>query len=959
MTLPTSSRVSDVYTTNGNQKDFSFGFRVFYDPENGGYGLEVRRQTADGYEVIPKSDYLVLPVEDNSAGVVRFNIAPPAGQQIYIAGKTPTIQQLVLTNFGRYSAESIETQFDFITAIIQEWLSALGEETRQRIAADNILTQYVVQRIDAFVQQVNQNFDDKSQEIEDYIATIMPSFTQTLRDEIEAFAVAGMQDAIEQTLAESKAEIDDAVARANAAALAAAITGKLYDTPEAGVHPVTGVGNGAYYNVRSTDDDSYLLEYQNIGGVPTPSGKSYPSSQAVERLEEGYAIKKYLIDNGVDESELAVDYEFLMQRLAQIASDKGLGASFVVDASGKNQQQINDILLSATKIYTIKELLISNELSAIGNTSFENCILDFGNFDLTLSNNLTLNLNNVLVKGLKLKPSTYTHLIFTGANYIFTGNDFSGVDAPSDYFNKSDVELNLFIAVELQGRNYHFYGNKISEYVSRQALLIKNSEGFYIYNNEVRNCWSYNRIHHPQGTFDNYGDGIHVTFSKDGYVQNNIVVNSLNNPIGRCGVVVEFECENVWVEKNIVCGYDRGIHVELCEDNVYANNNVVFGCNTPLIAWNCNTAKVEFFKNTASTIGIDKNNPAHDTILGYGIRSIIEVLGGYVAGYSNNGNVKFTENVFITSDGTNTDSLIFIENAFDVKFKGNEHIKLGTVYPSITLAADNLPRKFHANFIGNKFKDANLSLAHVDFIDIEDNEFNLLSLYIKTGANVFGSIDDRRIVDNRFTTGNAEGGVLWAGTGGCIIEDNTITLKSFDYLMSAESQNHVQNNLFIRKSLNDFDIKLLLASNRFSQGGNPVACTGDNNTFKDEVLKYNFVMSGSGVVKANTHSRHASMTRPPSYVSGATIYDGTLNKPIFCKQRGYQTGNAWQASTSYSLYTTIVSGGVVYQCIRAGVSAAVVPALSAAEGDTTLDATVIWCSRGSSAIWVDATGIAV
>lgn len=286
MTLPLNSRLSALYDTNGTQKDFSFGFRVFFDPDNGGYGLEVRRQTADGYEVIPKSDYLVLPVEDNSAGVVRFSVAPSAGQQIYIAGKTPTIQQLVLTNFGRYSAESIETQFDFITAIIQEWLSALGEETRQRIAADDILTQYVVQRIDDFVQQINQNFDDKSQEIEDYIATIMPSFTQALRDEIEAYAVAGMQDAIDQTLAESKAEIDDAVARANAAALAAAITGKVYDTPAAGVDPVTGVQNGAYYNVRSPDDDSYLVEYQNVGGVPTPSGKSYPSGAAVLGLKE-------------------------------------------------------------------------------------------------------------------------------------------------------------------------------------------------------------------------------------------------------------------------------------------------------------------------------------------------------------------------------------------------------------------------------------------------------------------------------------------------------------------------------------------------------------------------------------------------------------------------------------------------------------------------------------------------
>jgi len=274
MTLPTSSRVSDVYTTNGTQKDFSFGFRVFYDPENGGYGLEVRRQTETGYEVIPKSQYDVIPSSDSSSGIIRFYTPPASGMDIYIAGNTATIQQLNLTNYGRYDAESIETQFDYITAIIQEWLSSLSEETRQRIAADEILNQYVVQRINDFVQQVNQNWDDKSQEIEDYIDSIMPSFTQTLRDEIEAFAVAGMQDAIDQTLSESKAEIDDAVARANAAASAAAITGKLYDTPEAGVDPVKGVADGSYFNVRSPDDDSYLAEYQNIGGVPTPTGMS-------------------------------------------------------------------------------------------------------------------------------------------------------------------------------------------------------------------------------------------------------------------------------------------------------------------------------------------------------------------------------------------------------------------------------------------------------------------------------------------------------------------------------------------------------------------------------------------------------------------------------------------------------------------------------------------------------------
>lgn len=76
------------------------------------------------------------------------------------------------------------------------------------------------------------------------------------------------------------------VAQAEAAATAATISAGVFETPEAGVDPTTGVADGAYFNVRSSSDESYVDEYQNIGGVPTPSGKSYPSSAFVEQLSE-------------------------------------------------------------------------------------------------------------------------------------------------------------------------------------------------------------------------------------------------------------------------------------------------------------------------------------------------------------------------------------------------------------------------------------------------------------------------------------------------------------------------------------------------------------------------------------------------------------------------------------------------------------------------------------------------
>lgn len=478
MTLPLNSRLSALYNTNGTQKDFSFGFRVFFDPDNGGYGLEVRRQTPDGYEVIPKSDYLVLPVEDNSAGVVRFSVAPSAGQQIYIAGKTPTIQQLVLTNFGRYSAESIETQFDFITAIIQEWLSALGEETRQRIAADEILTQYVVNRIDDFVQQINQNWDDKSQEIEDYISKIMPSFTQTLREEIEAYAVAGMQDAIDQTLAESKAEIDDAVARANAAALAAAITGKVYDTPEAGVNPVTGVQNGEYYNVRSSSDDSYIDEYQNIGGSAVATGKSYPSGSYVKTIADytalpfkqgkGYALyERVQLDNG-DVVRSSIENNLNNPNENMTGWELVDGSSQIIDLSGLSLADGTDI-----------SAMINNELQKSAERPIR-LILPCGNFDLSASiqspptsKGVILDLNGSVLKPRSSysNPDNYLISLYSTTDYpvaVINGT-IDGINRPQNLFEVTDINALLSDATNgifLRGIN-----------VSLKNLSIKNLYG--------------------------------------------------------------------------------------------------------------------------------------------------------------------------------------------------------------------------------------------------------------------------------------------------------------------------------------------------------------------------------------------------------------------------------------------------------------------------------------------------
>lgn len=63
-------------------------------------------------------------------------------------------------------------------------------------------------------------------------------------------------------------------------------TVQTFNTPEAGVDPVTGVADGAYFNVRSSSDESYVDEYQNVGGIAVATGKRYLSALGVQQQEK-------------------------------------------------------------------------------------------------------------------------------------------------------------------------------------------------------------------------------------------------------------------------------------------------------------------------------------------------------------------------------------------------------------------------------------------------------------------------------------------------------------------------------------------------------------------------------------------------------------------------------------------------------------------------------------------------
>ncbi|WP_156189004.1 hypothetical protein [Acinetobacter indicus] len=80
-------------------------------------------------------------------------------------------------------------------------------------------------------------------------------------------------------------------------------------------------------------------------------------------------LRAYLLaeiqKQGVALDQLDDYYNYLMQRLAQIAVDKGWDASFVVDASGKSQQQLNEITKSLYNFNPDPTATISSQVSVL------------------------------------------------------------------------------------------------------------------------------------------------------------------------------------------------------------------------------------------------------------------------------------------------------------------------------------------------------------------------------------------------------------------------------------------------------------------------------------------------------------------------------------------------------------------------------------------------------------------
>ena len=172
------------------------------------------------------------------------------------------------------------------------------------------------------------------------------------------------------------------VAQAETAATVATIGADVFDTPEAGVDPMTGVDEGAYFNVRSANDWSYIDEYQNVGGVATPSGKSYPSSAYVQDIvnytvmpfseTKVYPINaRVMLVNG-DIVKSTVANNIINPNVDMTGWVKTNDASQIFDESGRSQHEINHDVVNVKNFGAIGDGTLHTLQEWVDNGKFSN-----------------------------------------------------------------------------------------------------------------------------------------------------------------------------------------------------------------------------------------------------------------------------------------------------------------------------------------------------------------------------------------------------------------------------------------------------------------------------------------------------------------------------------------------------------------------------------------------------------
>lgn len=235
---------------------------------------------------------------------------------------------------------------------------------------------------------------------------------------------------------------------------------QTFNTPEAGVDPVTGVPSGAYYNVRSSDEDNFLEEYQNIGGVPTPTGKYCPSVNSVVQLIANIdALRSY--KGGKNKQQI---------RTLEYHNGSGYGGALYQWDSSSNADDDGFSVIAVTGVSTGRwNLVIKNRTVdafcggvhtdlAIGTTTELQAVIDYmsasGGGKVTLPP-VTIAANIKGKSNVTLEGSVLAGTMYTPATKIISQGSGQNIQAIEPCFKARYLELDGRNSVGTQRASYN------------------------------------------------------------------------------------------------------------------------------------------------------------------------------------------------------------------------------------------------------------------------------------------------------------------------------------------------------------------------------------------------------------------------------------------------------------------------------------------------------------------------
>lgn len=347
------------------------------------------------------------------------------------------------------------------------------------------------------------------------------------------------------------------------------VTVPTYKTVSDGVNSVTGVADGAYFNVRSEDDDTVAVEYQNVGGSAVATGRSYLSALGVKRkVNETLAAQnlgKFNIkDFGAVGDGITNDHEAFRACAAAVEAN---GGGCIIIPEGEylvgRSEFIPGVGFGQTNVFDINGSRVSGGVSTIhvvaNNVKMK--LIDgirFGTFDLTtgLRKDVTLpysgpdgissgnffqifNVDSVIFTGnLELDGNCVNYVL--GGNYGDTGRQLNSYGIRTRNINNCYIE-NLYVhhmgldgvylssvfradTAETLAENYvRMLSNVISEYNGRQALTISGGSNYTILGGSLSHTGQANIQTQPMSGCDietEWGNVKYVSFFGTKFINN-------------------------------------------------------------------------------------------------------------------------------------------------------------------------------------------------------------------------------------------------------------------------------------------------------------------------------------------------------------------------------------------------------------------------------------------------------